>query len=664
VGHPRGIGALGGRRGIAILLLVSLLVLMATGAATALVQYSQVRAEAADGVSHLKRVQAVLQPLLQHSGVPDAATLATVERELGAAEHDFALSRGNLGGGVFGAVGHSPVGGGAVSAGAALVAAADEACLAGLDLVREARTFAPLLQSDLFAAASTSASGSSAAGTSSSSAASPQPAAASTTPAPGPLLTAAMLQRLTADYEDAVRHLTAAIGYARGADLAALPANLITAQQRAQLASLLAQWPQIAPELATIDSWLRVAPALLGLSGPTRLLVELMDRGEVRATGGYIGDYGVLTIENGRMQPFSLTDVLTLDYPYAWAHNWQNAPAPYSWFPFHGFGLRDSNISPDFPTAARLGIHQLAIEAGTTVQGVVALDAPVIAQVLKVVGPITVPSYHQVVTADNLEALTRLYTENPQVRKSAHHELFTIELGHEFMSKLHGLSSTQMVAIAQAMLASLRTKDLQVYLSDPAAEALLARQGLDGSLTRGPDDGLTIVDDNLSSNKSNLFATLSSEDTVTLDAQGTATHHLTVTYHFDTATNSAMLPYLYGRRIYRAYLRIYVPPSAQLVSLDGFSPRFKQIGTSDEPGRAMWGGYVYVHDGIPAVLHVVWSVPHVATRAGDGQWHYALTVQHQAETDHQLALTIALPAQQQPKVSYTGAPDQDRTFSI
>ena len=49
-----------------------------------------------------------------------------------------------------------------------------------------------------------------------------------------------------------------------------------------------------------VDGWLHVAPGLLGLHGPTRLLVELMDQGETRATGGYIGDYGILTIENAK----------------------------------------------------------------------------------------------------------------------------------------------------------------------------------------------------------------------------------------------------------------------------------------------------------------------------------------------------------------------------
>jgi len=631
------------RRVIALVLLVSMLALISMGAASAYQQYSQVRSTASDGLLHLKRLQSLLAPELRHPAVPDATTLVAVERELTAAEHDFALTRRDLGRGVFPLAAGAPAAGNTVATVAALAAAADEACLAGLDLAGAGDILLPLLRADLFTTG-----------------------ASSTTPT----LTAAMMRQVTADFEDATRRLGVAFTYAHSVNLAALPATIITTQQATQINALLVQWPRYTSQFATVDTWLHVAPALLGLNGPTRLLVELMDRGETRATGGYIGNYGVLTIQQGKLAPFSLTDVYALDIPYAVQQGWPNAPSPYTWWPFHGFGLRDSNLSPSFPTSAQMGIYQLAKEGGPAVQGVVALNALVIARARAVVGPVTVPGYSQMVTAENLEAMIRLYTETPGVRLTARHQRFTIALGRAFMSKLHGLSSGQLLAIAQAMLTSLRAKDLQVYLGDPAAETLLAQQGLDGALIQGPGDTLTIVDDNVSGNKSNLFTTLTAADAVTLDAQGTATHHLTITYHFDSATNPTMRPYLYGRRVYRTYLRIYTPPSATLVSLDGFAGRFQQINKSDEPNHQMWGGYVYVRDGVPYELHFEWSVPHVATQDVSGQWRYDLAIQRQAGTQQQLALAVTAPAtssghspgEQQSLVSFMGALDHDRTF--
>ncbi|HEY7019904.1 MAG TPA: DUF4012 domain-containing protein, partial [Ktedonobacterales bacterium] len=523
---------------------------------------------------------------------------------------------------------------------AALATAADEACLAGLDLISAALVIEPHLHADLFASSSSSGYSS------------------------APAFTAKEMARVTADYEDAVRHLTIAVNNAQRADLSALPGRTLTSQQIAEIHQALAAWPRIAPHLEMVDGWLHVAPELLGLHGPTRLLVELMDQGETRATGGYIGDYGILTIENARIQPFSLDDVFTLDTPYIRKTKDSVPPAAYSWWPFRGFGLRDSNLSPDFPTSAQLSMHQLALEGGPDAQGVVAVTAPVIADILNVVGPIEVPEYHETVTSQNMEALVRRYTESAAARASSNHEQFLLLMGRAFMEKLHGLSTAQLVTIAQHMLASLRVKDLQIYLTDPHAEALLSKLGFDGTLAHGAGDALSIVDDDLSGNKSNLFTALAYKDIVTLDTQGTATHNLTITYKFDSSTHPELRRYLYGRRVYRAYLRVYTSPGAKLSALDGFSERFQQISKSDEPGRQMWGGYIYVRDGVFYTLHLTWSTPQVATRDASGQWHYALTIQRQAGVNEYLDLQVSTPDATTPALSYSGPLNNDRVFSL
>jgi hypothetical protein len=603
-------------------------------------QYREASAAAEDGAYHLKRLQALLEPEFQHPSIPDAATISATQRELATAEHDFALVRRDLGVGALSTAHDVGIARGTLGTVAALATAADEACLAGLDLISAALVIEPHLHADLFASSSSSGYSS------------------------APAFTAKEMARVTADYEDAVRHLTIAVNNAQRADLSALPGRTLTSQQIAEIHQALAAWPRIAPHLEMVDGWLHVAPELLGLHGPTRLLVELMDQGETRATGGYIGDYGILTIENARIQPFSLDDVFTLDTPYIRKTKDSVPPAAYSWWPFRGFGLRDSNLSPDFPTSAQLSMHQLALEGGPDAQGVVAVTAPVIADILNVVGPIEVPEYHETVTSQNMEALVRRYTESAAARASSNHEQFLLLMGRAFMEKLHGLSTAQLVTIAQHMLASLRVKDLQIYLTDPHAEALLSKLGFDGTLAHGAGDALSIVDDDLSGNKSNLFTALAYKDIVTLDTQGTATHNLTITYKFDSSTHPELRRYLYGRRVYRAYLRVYTSPGAKLSALDGFSERFQQISKSDEPGRQMWGGYIYVRDGVFYTLHLTWSTPQVATRDASGQWHYALTIQRQAGVNEYLDLQVSTPDATTPALSYSGPLNNDRVFSL
>jgi hypothetical protein len=631
-----------------VILLVCLLALAAFGGLNAYLQYTQVRSEAAAAVQHLRHTQELLAPVMRHPGIPDPATVHALEKELTAAEHGFALTRRDLGNGVFSLATRAPAGRGPIQSITALVIAADEACLAGLDLLGAAHILVPVLQGGLVAASAPTANGST----------------SSAPPVSAPRLTVAMLHQLREDFEDAVLHVNTAMASVRHADLAALPPNLVSPRQLAQLRGLIAQWPRVAPQLALVDAWLQVAPSVLGVDQPERFLVELMDRGEMRATGGYIGDVGVMTIQAGKILPFSLEDVYAFDRPYLQQAGWPHAPPAYPWWPFPGFALRDSNLSPDFPTTAQMGIRLLAAEGGPPVQGVVALNAVAIARELAIVGPVSVPDYHQVVTAENLEALIRAYTETPIARVSAWHERFTAMLGQALQSKVHDLPASQLVPIARALLTSLRTKDIQIYLSDTAAEALLSGQGLDASLAHGPGDGLTIVDANLTVNKSNLFTTMSYTDTVTLDAAGMATHHLTITYQFDSGTNPSLRYYLYGTNFYLTYLRVYAPPGARLASVNGFNHGEEEINASDEPSRQMWGGLVWVWDGIPHSLHFVWSVPQIATQDASGYWHYSLDVQHQAGANQQLDLAIAVPGARTPAVAYSDALDQDRTYTV
>jgi hypothetical protein len=308
----------------------------------------------------------------------------------------------------------------------------------------------------------------------------------------------------------------------------------------------------------------------------------------------------------------------------------------------------------------------LSEDGGPATQGAIALNVVAIARVLSIVGPVTVPGYNQVVTAANLEDVIRQYTENPTAVLTVWHDKFTIQLGHAFMDKLHGLPPSQLMAIAQAMLTSLRAKDIQVYLSDKTAEALVAQQGFDGAITHGSGDGLTVADDNVSVNKGSAVTTVTYTDAVTLDASGTATHHLTITYDFNTAKDPAIREFLFGADWYLTYLRIYTPPAAHLASQSGFNWDYShlQLTTSDDPNRTMWGGYVYVRDGKPYSLNFVWSVPGVATKDAAGHLSYSLTTQHQSGMSQQLHLTISAAGAATPLVSYNGALDQDRTFTL
>ncbi|MGH2514254.1 MAG: DUF4012 domain-containing protein, partial [Ktedonobacterales bacterium] len=593
------------RRIVAALLLVSVLLVVAAGAVDGFNRLSRVRAEMSDGMRHLKNIEALLPS--SKGGLGEALNAVTLQKasvELKAAEHDFAALRVDLGdpGGTVALASHLPKVNGLISTGAALAAAADEACLAGLDLVNSGQTALEVLKGGFFASSASTA-----------------PKAPPGTP-PAPTLNTQTLTQLQGSFDNAMIHLNAAVAYAQNADLSVLPSQLVKPSQITQLRGLIANWPAIRQQLAQVDGWLTVAPVILGAAAPEHLLLVMMDRSELRATGGFMGNYAVATIQNGKVQPFSLEDTYFLDYPYiAHASGPLAPPAAYSWWPYPNFALRDSNLSADFPTSAQLAMHELQIEGGGTAQGMVAFTPVAIEDVMKVVGNIAVPEYGEVATPANLETLIHKYQElSKQTESTRKH--FTALLAQHLLAMLHGRSTSDLMKIGQELLTALHTKDIQVYFSDPNAEKLLSATGYDGTIAHGPGDSVTVVDDNVGGNKANGYVAVQYNDSVTLDAQGTATHSLSITYTMNGGTS----PLLFARYYYLDYLRMYTPANSQLANMVGFNftdigPN--QIGHSDYAGRQMWAGYLVVQNDSTYTASFRWSVPNAATRDSTGQWH-------------------------------------------
>src|SRR5690348_1351099 len=180
----------------------------------------------------------------------------------------------------------------------------------------------------------------------------------------------------------------------------------------ASVASLLTAFDRVTPALPQAfddaDTLLQAAPALLGVQQPASYLLELLDSAELRAGGGFIGNYGIIGVASGRVESATVRDTYLLDNA---ARRVLPFPPDYSWFHLApAMGLRDSNLSPDFTTNAQLAERIYEQESGgDTVDGVIAITPHFISGLLTLTGPIAVPGYNETVTSENLEAKIHFY---------------------------------------------------------------------------------------------------------------------------------------------------------------------------------------------------------------------------------------------------------------
>jgi len=262
------------------------------------------------------------------------------------------------------------------------------------------------------------------------------------------------------------------------------------------------------------------------------------------------------------------------------------------------------------------------------------------------------------------------------------------------------------------LLHDLKTKDLQIYVTNPQIEQLLARFGDAAQIDRSnTHDGLYVVQANVSASKASQYVRTILHDTVTLNANGGATHVLQMRLVY------SQLGPVYGYDTYQDYVRVYVPPASKYLWGDGFDTGIPLCGAylgncpqhdvypkdellcptgqfqpgaqapsladedggrwhpldtvgpptnfaSDEPGRAMFGGWVVIPKNCTMTVTLSWYVPPVGQNNP-----YTLLFQRQAGTFPELDLTIlAAPgncaALNTPGLHFDGILGEDTSFSV
>ena len=475
----------------------------------------------------------------------------------------------------------------------------------------------------------------------------------------------------------------------------------------------------VLPLLPVIDAALNQRAVLrnplewvLGIDSQRTFLVEPMDSSELRATGGFTGQFGELVLNGAHIGPLKLSNIGKYEEDHTYEGGsppdptvypkvvGQSPPAPYSdWWPIPNFGLRDANLSADFPTSANIVMDRYRYEFGRQVDGVIMFTPTLIKQVLHVTGPIAIPAYHQFVTEQNLEDILHYYQLNNagiyQEQQVEHvsdtelaRKLFTQRVTTALLNSVTHLPLDQMFSLANDMLQSMKTKDLQIYVTNAQVESLIGTYGSTASLDRSTThDGLFIVQSNLSASKASQYVTTTIQDTIILDSQGGATHHLQLILDYQQTGD------VYGWDTYRDYVRVYVPVGSQFISGSGFDQYDRpycgdeqsgyrlcrpdvygngsllcslpiEIGSaaslfydpyegtdhpldvngppqnqqSDEAGRAMFGGWVVIPKNCLMQVTLSWYVPPLSAQP------YGLMLQAQASVYSPLDITIQSPA--------------------
>lgn len=227
----------------------------------------------------------------------------------------------------------------------------------------------------------------------------------------------------------------------------------------------------------------RLAPAMLGADGPRTWMVVFQNPSEPRATGGIFGSYAIVRADQGRIELVDSATARSLrsfDPPVAEL----TTDELETFGPLMAKYPADVNLAPDFPRAAELFTVMYKARTGNDVDGVLATDPIVLADLLRGAPAIDVGDGVQL-TADNLvpTVLSTVYATYDDGNQDGRDAFLAAAMGKIFTSAMSGEFTTD--RILAAVKDGIAQRRVLLWSTNPTEQTELAATDLVGNLGAG-----------------------------------------------------------------------------------------------------------------------------------------------------------------------------------
>jgi len=414
-------------------------------------------------------------------------------------------------------------------------------------------------------------------------------------------------------------------------------------------------------DLALDNNWMES----LGYGAPKQYLLVFQNPSEIRATGGFIGTYGAFNLDKGKINNLLIEGVLNADSQIRdkIIPPKQLQKISTSW------SLHDANWFLDWPASAQKIIWFYEKTDKPKVDGVISMTPAVIEQLLKLTGPIEMPEYKIILSADNFVELVQYKVEIDYDKTLNQPKRILADFAPKFISALKLLNSDLSTQALNIILASLDQKDILIYLKDQNLEEYIEKQGWAGQVKKTEKDYLAVVSSNIKGFKTDRMIEEDIQHQAEIQADGSIIDTVIISKHH----NGGKTEYAYWNKTNIDYLRIYLPLGSQLISVSGqtnvdYKPPIdyqKQGFVSDfliksiedktiydqqsgteifvESGKTVFGNWLYTSPGKTSVLTYKYKLPFNISSIKDSD-SYDLLVQKQPGQNIKFSSSIKYPA--------------------
>ncbi len=302
---------------------------------------------------------------------------------------------------------------------------------------------------------------------------------------------------------------------------------------------------------------------LIGANGPRKYLFLFQNNQEMRATGGFIGSYGVLDIDgSGRIRNFFIDGIFNPDGQLI---DKIIPPKPIQKIS-SAWSLHDSNWFPDFPVSARKAMLFYEKTGGPTVDGVITLTPAVMQKLIGITGPIEMNEYGVVLTKDNFIENIQYEVEEDYDKIENRPKKILSDLAPLMMDRL--LNSGDISVFSETLTVfndALEEKHILFYFSNDDMQKIVSDLGWSGEILETSNDYLSVINTNINGYKTDGIVGEKINQQVDISAEGDIVNTVVITRKH----NGGNTQFKWWNKVNSNYLRVYVPQGSTLLEVEG-----------------------------------------------------------------------------------------------
>ncbi|MFC1656321.1 DUF4012 domain-containing protein, partial [Patescibacteria group bacterium] len=342
-------------------------------------------------------------------------------------------------------------------------------------------------------------------------------------------------------------------------------------------------------------------PAILNMLGdryPHRYLVLLQNNTESRPTGGFIGSYLIVDVNDGYIEKAEFHDVYEND---GQLHEFIEAPNEIAALT-DNWRMRDSNYSPHFPLSAAKAAWFLEKEEGPGVDSVIVINQSILADLLTLTGPIEVEGLPAPLTSENYHTVLTYIVEAKLDGDQTPKDIIG-RIIPQLQTKIYDSASFK--SLFTVVQRGISQKYIMGWSKDENVQNFFHDIGMSGEVTTVKDDQdyFSLIAINVGGNKSDLYMNTEILHETMIEKTGDLSDKVTITRRhtwnpdvvldwekqlkpFGYSDLPDWLQNILGKGTNKSVIKLYLPAGVELEETIGIEKDQVTIGHDEELNKA------------------------------------------------------------------------------